>query len=47
MTDSMLFSRTAISNTLQNKLEKHYGVSKEYVTKQAEIKVPKLTRNFC
>ena len=39
MTDSMLFSRTAISNTLQNKLEKHYGVSKEDVTKQAEIKV--------
>jgi ATP-dependent Clp protease protease subunit len=42
MTDSMLFSRTAISNTLQNKLEKHYGVSNEDVTKQAEIKVPKV-----
>lgn len=40
LSDSMLFSRKAVSNALFNKLEKHYGKPKETAAKQAEIKEP-------
>lgn len=39
-TDSMLFSRKAVNNTLMNKLVKHYVQSKQTVAKQAEISAP-------
>ncbi len=39
-TDSVLFSYKKVNNALQNKLEQHYKVSKDSVTKQAEIKEP-------
>ena len=35
--DSMLFSRKAVNNTLMNKLEKHYSQPKPTVNKQTEI----------
>lgn len=36
----MLFSRKTVNNALMNKLEKHYLVSNDTVTKQAEIPAP-------
>ena len=40
LSDSMLFSRKTVNNALMNKLEKHYLVSNDTVTKQAEIPAP-------